>query len=86
LQQLLIQLLNLYLLCIFARIILSWFPIAPGSPVATVAGFLYSITEPVLGPVRRVLPSIGMFDLSPIVVIFAVQLVLIPIIRNAGGG
>ena len=84
-QQLLIQLLNLYLLCIFARIILSWFPISPGSPVATVAGFLYSITEPVLGPIRRVLPSVGMFDLSPIVVIFAVQLVLIPIIRNAGG-
>jgi YggT family protein len=85
LQQLLIQLLNLYLLCIFARIILSWFPISPGSPVATVAGFLYSITEPVLGPVRRVLPSIGMFDLSPIVVIFVVQLVLIPVIHRAGG-
>jgi YggT family protein len=85
LQQLLIQLLNLYLLAIFARIILSWFPINPGSPVATVAGVLYSITEPVLGPIRRVLPSVGMFDLSPIVVIFAVQLVLIPIIRNAGG-
>ena len=85
-QDVLIQLLNLYLLCIFARIILSWFPISPGSPIATVASVLYSITEPVLGPIRRVLPSIGMFDLSPIVVIFAVQLVLIPIIRNAGGG
>ena len=85
-QQLLINLLNLYLLFIFARIILSWFPISPGTPIATAASFLYSITEPVLGPIRRVLPSIGMFDLSPIVVIFAVQLVLIPIIRNAGGG
>jgi YggT family protein len=85
LQQLLIQLLNLYLICIFARIILSWFPVSPGSPIATVASFLYSITEPVLGPIRNVLPSIGMFDLSPMVVIFAVRLVLIPIIANAGG-
>ena len=84
-QELLINLLNLYLLCIFARIVLSWFPISPGTPVATVAGFLYSITEPVLGPIRRVLPSVGMIDLSPIVVIFGVQLVLIPIIRSAGG-
>ena len=82
---LLIQLLNLYLIVIFARIILSWFPVSPGSPVASVASFLYAITEPVLGPIRRVLPSIGMFDLSPIVVIFAVQLVLIPIIQRAGG-
>ena len=82
-QQLLIQLLNLYLLCIFGRIILSWFPIREGTPMATVAGFLYSITEPVLGPIRNVLPTIGMFDLSPMVVIFAVRLVLIPIIAGA---
>ena len=84
-QQILIQLLNLYLICVFARIILSWFPISPGTPLAGVAGFLYSITEPVLGPIRNVLPSIGMFDLSPMVVIFAVRLVLIPIIASAGG-
>lgn len=83
-QNLLIQLLNLYLLCIFGRIILSWFPISPGSPVAAVAGFLYSITEPVLGPIRNLLPSIGMFDLSPMVVIFAVRLVIIPIIAGIG--
>ena len=81
---LLVQLLNLYLLCIFGRIILSWFPVRPRGPVATVAGVLYSITEPVLGPIRNVLPSIGMFDLSPMVVIFAVRLVLIPIILSSG--
>ena len=83
-QQLLVQLLNLYLLCIFGRIILSWFPIREGTPMATAVGFLYSITEPVLGPIRNVLPSIGMFDLSPMVVIFAVRLVLIPVIQSSG--
>lgn len=83
-QILLIQFLNLYLLCVFGRIILSWFPISPGGPLATIAGFLYSITEPVLGPIRNLLPSIGMFDLSPMVVIFAVRLVIIPIIAGLG--
>ena len=75
-QQLLLMLLQVYLLCIFGRIILSWFPTSPGSPLASVMGFLYSITEPVLGPIRNVLPSIGMFDLSPIVVIIGIQVLM----------
>ena len=81
---LLVILLQLYVVCVFARIILSWFPVSPGSPIAAVSTVLYSITEPVLGPIRNVLPSIGMFDLSPMVVIFAVRLVIIPIIAGAG--
>ncbi|HVF32701.1 MAG TPA: YggT family protein [Acidimicrobiales bacterium] len=79
---LLVTLLQLYVFCIFGRIILSWFPVTPGGPVAQISSVLYSITEPVLGPIRNVLPSIGMFDLSPMVVIFAVNLVLIPVIRS----
>ena len=83
-QQLILMILQVYLLCVFGRIILSWFPVNPGSPVATVSSFLYSITEPILGPIRNLLPSIGMFDLSPMVVILAVRMVLIPIIAGAG--
>ena len=75
-QQLILMLLQVYLLCIFGRIVLSWFPTQPGSPVASVMGFLYAITEPVLGPIRNVLPSIGMFDLSPIVVIIGIQVLM----------
>jgi len=75
-------LLNLYLLAVFARIVLSWFPISPGSPMAPVFSFLYSITEPVLAPIRRVLPPVGVggmgFDLSPIIVSFAISLLLRP--------
>jgi YggT family protein len=71
---------NLYFVALFARIILSWFPIAPESPFAKIFGFLYSITEPVLGPVRRVLPPIGMggmgLDLSPIIVFIGLQILL----------
>lgn len=70
-------LLNLYLVAIFVRIVLSWFPISSNGPMATVAGFLYLITDPVLLPVRRALPPVrlGMMalDLSPIVVIVGLQ-------------
>jgi YggT family protein len=74
LQSLIVMLLNAYLFCILGRIILSWFPVSPGSPVATISSVLYSITEPVLGPIRNVMPQLGMFDLSPIIVIFGIQL------------
>ena len=69
------QLLQLYTICLFGRIILSWFPLAPGGAMASIFGVLYSITEPVLGPVRRVMPSIGMIDLSPIVVFIVINIV-----------
>ncbi len=71
---------NAYLIAIFGRIILSWFPISPDSPFASVFSFLYSITEPVLGPIRRVLPPMGMggmgLDLSPLIVFFGISLLL----------
>ncbi len=68
------QLIQLYIFAIFGRIVLSWFPVSPGGAMATVHSFLYRITEPVLGPVRRVMPPLGGFDLSPIVVIIALQI------------
>ena len=79
---LLIQLLNLYVIAIIARIILSYFPIHEGGPLAGIASFLYAITEPVLGPLRNLLPSVGMFDLSPMVVIFVIKLLVIPILAG----
>ena len=80
-------LLQLYLVALFGRIILSWFPISSGSPLASIYGFLYTITEPVLGPVRRVIPPLGgggmAFDLSPIIVLIVIQVVLAQL--NCGG-
>ena len=69
------RILNLYSLALFARIVLSWFPISPGGAMASVFGLLYNITEPVLGPVRRVVPSIGLFDLSPLIVFFGINII-----------
>ena len=81
---LLSQLLQLYIFCIFGRIILSWFPIEPGSVFATIFTFLYRITEPVLGPARRMLPSMGAFDISPIVVILALEIIGGAIVNSIG--
>ncbi len=77
-QTLICRLLDAYLIVMFARIILSWFPVEPGSGLASVYGFLYAITEPVLGPIRRVIPPLGMggmgLDLSPLVVFFGISI------------
>jgi YggT family protein len=77
---LLCTLLQIYILVVFARIVLSWFPITPGTTMASIAEFLFSITEPVLGPLRRIIPPIGMIDISPIVFFFGVQLIVVPLV------
>lgn len=69
------SLINLWLIAVFARILLSWFPVPPGGALASIFSVLYTITEPVLGPVRRVLPTVGMLDLSPIVVFIGVGII-----------
>jgi YggT family protein len=68
------EILQLYIFVIFGRILLSWFPISRGSPMESVYSFLYTVTEPVLGPVRRTLPPLGGIDLSPMVVIIGLEL------------
>ena len=73
-------LLTLFVVALFGRIILSYFPLQEGGAMSSIYGVLYSITEPVLGPLRRVIPSIGMFDISPIIVFIGIQ-----IIQNAIG-
>jgi YggT family protein len=67
----LILLLNLYSLVLFARVVLSWVRLPPENPI--VRG-VEQATEPVLVPVRRLLPSTGGFDLSPLIVLLAIHL------------
>ena len=78
--------LQAYVIVIFARVILSWFPITPGTPLAAVARVLYAVTEPVLGPIRRVLPPMRMggmgLDLSPIIVLIGLQIIAGAIVRG----
>jgi YggT family protein len=76
--------LQLYIILIFARIVLSWFPVTPDTAMANVAGALITITEPLLGFVRRLVPPVRMggmgLDLSPIIVVFGLQLIVVPLI------
>ena len=58
---------------IFLRAIFSWF-VPPGSD-NVIMRFLRDVTEPVLAPLRRVLPSMGMLDLSPFVAMILLQVV-----------
>ncbi len=73
--------LKIYLFLLLGRILLSWFPIESGSVMASLYGFVYTVTEPVLGPLRRVIPPIGGFDLSPLVVFFGLRLLQASICR-----
>lgn len=58
------------MIMLFARIISSWFPQAQGHPII---GFIAFYTDPYLNFFRRIIPPLGMIDLSPIVAFFALQ-------------
>lgn len=75
-----IDILYAFVVILFARIILTWFPINPWSPWARVERALARITDPVLRPLRKILPTVRLgsmgFDLSPIVVFFAIWIII----------
>jgi YggT family protein len=72
--------LKLYIYLLIASAILSWL-IAFGVVntrnqfVAMVADFLYKITEPVLRPIRRIMPNLGGIDISPVILILLIILI-----------
>jgi YggT family protein len=58
-------------LALIVRVLLSWLPIRPG---AWYSRWSYAITEPILKPLRRIIPMIGMMDITPIVAWFLLGL------------
>jgi YggT family protein len=75
-RSVLCQIVLAFEVALVVRALLSWFPLQPGGVMARVSNFLTTITEPVLGPVRRALPRAGMFDLSFIVVLLTLEIVI----------
>ena len=69
-------LVTVYLVILFLRAVFSWFP-PPSGGAATLYRILMDLTEPVLAPLRRVIPPAGMFDLS-----FTVLIVFMFILRS----
>ena len=68
------RLIDLYVIVLFARILLSWFPVSRGGAMESIHNVLYTLTEPILGPLRRTIPSAGGFDFSPMVAIIGLEL------------
>ena len=63
-------LLAIFSLMVFMRIVFSW----AVSSANRVLRFLIRVTEPVMGPFRRLIPPLGMLDISPIVVLLLISL------------
>lgn len=66
--------LNMYFFAILIRVIMSWITFAAHNPFYVP---LIKLTEPLLRPVRRVIPTMGGFDLSPLIVLIVLQFMLI---------
>ena len=63
---------NILSFAIFARALLSWFPIGANNPLVAI---VYQLTEPIMAPLRRIIPRIGMIDITPIVAILLLQFI-----------
>ena len=78
-MDLICTLLNIYLLVIFARILFSWIRVEPGTPVASIYSVVFNLTEPVLGPLRQLIPPVRMgmaaLDLSPLILLIGIQII-----------
>ncbi len=68
--ELILAVTQLYSFVLLARVLMSWVQIDPYSPVART---LYNLTEPVLAPVRNLLPPTAGLDFSPIIAMIGVQ-------------
>ncbi len=62
---------NLLSFLIIVRVLLSWFPRRPHNALFD---FIFDVTRPVLNLAKRVIPPIGMIDLSPIVALIALDI------------
>ena len=65
------NLIDLYSLVVLVAVILSWVPLDRRNPLVTIT---HALTEPVLAPIRRVLPPMGGLDFSAMVLLIALQI------------
>lgn len=68
--------------CVLLRSVLSFIPSAANSQLARIA---FQITEPMMEPIRRILPRTGMFDFSGLIIIVLLQ-VMVAVVRQASNG
>jgi len=69
-------------LAILIRVILSWLNVSPYNPLVN---FIWQITDPILEPLRRIVPAIGMLDVTPIlamILLSVIQQVLLTVLAG----
>ena len=57
---------QILLFAVVLRAVISWFPLGPGNALVRI---LNEVTEPILAPLRRVVPQLGMIDITPMIAI-----------------
>jgi len=82
-------LITLYIWVLIGQVVLSWLVtfkvVNTQNPIVNQIGtVLYRLTEPVLGPIRRMLPSLGGLDISPIIAVIALIFIEKVIFRILG--
>lgn len=75
--QLLELVLYIYIFSLIAQAVLSWFVMSQGGGYHPLAAILDNLTRPVLRPIRRILPTVGMIDLSPMAALIGFYVLLI---------
>ncbi|MCL6431678.1 MAG: YggT family protein [Anaerolineae bacterium] len=59
-------------LAILVRVIVSWLNVSPYNPLIS---FIYQITDPIILPLRRIIPPLGMIDITPIIAILLLSII-----------
>lgn len=84
--RLLILVVELFVVLLIVRALLSWFPVRPGTTLARFVGLLARVTDPVLAPLRRVIPPVragGMaIDLTLFIVVLAAEMIVLPLLHR----
>jgi YggT family protein len=62
-------------IAMIGRVLTSWIQVGRDSPFSPVVSILWQVTEPILAPIRKVLPNLGMLDLSPMVALLLLGVV-----------
>jgi YggT family protein len=70
--------LQFFAFAILIRAIMSWFMMNPstrGGILFSIYQFFHYITEPIMAPLRRIIPTIGMVDITPMIAFILLQLI-----------
>ncbi|HSF17093.1 MAG TPA: YggT family protein [Vicinamibacteria bacterium] len=66
------QLIDLYTVVVFVAVIISWLQLPPYNPIVR---YTRMLTEPLLAPIRRILPPVAGLDFSPLILLILLRIV-----------